>query len=257
MLARLLEVDQCASLLRLEDAQGREVPATFRALTLDGAVLVPERPLDLKAGTATHLVFILHDLRYKALATVLAAGTDTATLALPQSIELAERRKRTRGYLNFALLGLFSPMAAATPPEPSYSFAYEREASPPAEQRTPTGQAPGHEAGPDPSQSFRVDNLLNTGAPSPSNPLVFYVHDWMQSHQLNPKDHGFNSRLNAVVGPQELKVKTHRGLFAHGISYNFMSFSLPSGLQNALNLKGVRFESHVDRNSLRLGIRLK
>ena len=143
-LARLLEVESTRSILRIEDAQGREVPATFRSVTGAGAVLVPDQPLGLDAGAGTHLVFILHDLRYKAATTVLAGGPDGLTVAIPQRIDLAERRRRTRGYLNIALLGLFSPLAAAAPAEPSSTFVYASV----AEGRT------------EPSTPFKVDGLI-------------------------------------------------------------------------------------------------
>lgn len=244
---RLLEVQRTRSLLRIQDGRGREVPAAFRSLTRGEAVLAAERPLDLEAGDGTQLVFILHDLRYTARATVLSAQPCAAVLALPRRIELAERRKRSRNYLGVAFLGLFTPMAAGTLPEPSYAFASDRGPAPQAEERAPEAQNP----------SIRVGGLLKTGASSSTGGLVFYVQDWLATHPLNPKEHDFSSRLNAVLGPQEQRQKLHRGPFAHGVSYNFLSYPLPDGLQNALNMKGARFELHVDRNDVRLGIRLK
>lgn len=244
VLAYLLEVARTASLLRLEDAQGREVPATFKAITEEEVELTSERPLQLEARAGTHLVFVLHDLRYKAPTTVLALADGTITLALPARLELAERRKRTRGYLNFALLGLFSPLAAATPAEPSSTFIYET---------VQTSSA--KDGGRDQAQPFRVEGLGRAAAPS-SNLLVSFMHEWVQAHPLNPTVHGPVNRFNPAPLPNTFRQK-HRGPLAHGVTYNFLSLSLPNRVQEAFNLSSMKFETHLDRNNIRLGIRFK
>jgi hypothetical protein len=240
ILAYLVEVERTGGLLRVEDAQGREVPAALGRITRREVALVPAAPLRLGRGDGTNLVLIVHGMRFKAPTRILDSGPGTLAVALPGAVHPAERRRMARGYLKFALLSLFSPLAAAAvPAEPSYGIVYGPEAE-------TEGRAP---------RSYAMAALA-PAAPT-SNILVYYLRDWMQSHSPMLRDRAPWARPDAPPMPAPARLPHHRGLLAHGVTYHFATFTPPEGWRNAMILSSVRFELHLGRDQIRLGIRVR
>lgn len=258
VLAYLAEAQAAGGPLWVEDAQGREVPARLEQVTRTEVKVVAGGPLGLDPGAGTHLLFILYDLRFKAPALVLACGEGAVSLALPLAVQLAERRKKARGYLNFALLGLFSPLAAwAAPPEPSYHFAYETTLPAMSLEKMAGGLEAAEPTNPERPRQIKVDSLLQGGVAPKSNLLVYYMRDWMQSHSLAPRESPSGFKANPAFAPELMKARHRGGLLSHGITYNFMSLSYPSNAHSLFSINSVKLETHIDRNGFRLGIRIK
>ena len=245
------EVRRTGAIFKIEDAQGREVPARLEHLSPLGVALRPADPLDLGPGDDTNLIYILNDYRFKAPTRVLVAGPGGVSVALPAVVLLAERRKKARGYLNMALLGLFSPMAAAAAlPEPATTYAYEPGSQAVALEHRPTGETRSVRSEPP------VEGLFRPGPAAGPGLLDTYLHDWLQN------------RASAVAGPTTglgpgVPVPTslvhgrHGGLLAHGVSFHFVPCSLPAHWLGSARSANVSFEAHIDRHNVQLGIRLK
>lgn len=100
VLAYLEDAQRVRAVLLLVDHRGREVPATFVSVMEDKVVVAPQGALTVDKGGAVSLLFIQEGLRFKAPTRLLEAKPGSATLEVPSSIALAERRKKSRARLN-------------------------------------------------------------------------------------------------------------------------------------------------------------
>lgn len=100
VLAYLEDAQRVRAVLLLVDHRGREVPATFVSVMEDKVVVAPQGSLTVDKGGEVSLLFIQEGLRFKAPTRLLEAKPGSATLEVPSSIALAERRKKPRARLN-------------------------------------------------------------------------------------------------------------------------------------------------------------
>ena len=100
VLAYLEDALRVRATLLLVDQRGREVPATFVSVMEDKVVVAPQGALTVDKGGEVSLLFIQEGLRFKAPTRLLEAKPGSATLEVPSSIALAERRKKPRARLN-------------------------------------------------------------------------------------------------------------------------------------------------------------
>lgn len=114
VLAYLEEAQRVRATVTLVDGRNRETTATFGAVMEDKATLTTQGPLLAEKGQDLSLLFILDGLRFKAVGRLLEVKPGSATVELPASISLAERRRKPRARLNAreavtatALTGLF------------------------------------------------------------------------------------------------------------------------------------------------------
>jgi CheY-like chemotaxis protein len=114
VLAYLEEVQRVRVTLTLQDANGRGVQATLSSVSEERVGLSLQGPLLAEKGGAASLVFLLDGLRFKATTKLLELKPGSASVELPGTISLAERRKKPRARLNaregataIALTGLF------------------------------------------------------------------------------------------------------------------------------------------------------
>lgn len=114
VLAYLEEAQRVRTAFTLVDGRNRETPATLGAVMEDKITLTTQGPLLAEKGQDLSLLFILDGLRFKTVGRILEVKPGTATLDLPGSISLAERRRKPRARLNAreavtatALTGLF------------------------------------------------------------------------------------------------------------------------------------------------------
>ena len=246
ILACLADLQRSGGILRIEDARGQEVPARLPFLSAGKVIVAAAGPLDLGPGDATNLVFIQSDTRFKAPTRVQAQGPLGIALDLPVTVQLADRRKRSRGYLNVALVGLFSPMAAAGAGlEASYAYAYESGSHAVATERPPVAEAQ--------PQALPLANLLRAGPASGSGPFGGYLNEWLQNRTLAMSERHYASGLG-LPGPGEPGRFRHGGLSGHGVSFHFLPCSLPG---NWLGANRMRFEAHIDRHNVLVGVRIK
>jgi len=257
--AFLTEVQQVGGLVRVEDDHGREVPSSLDSVTAGEVTLTPQRTLDLTPGRETQLVLICFESRFKAAARVLHVHGTQVRVALPHRIREADRRTTSRGFLNVALWGLFSPLAvAATPPEPTTYFEYE--AGRAAAQWV---QVPQQES-PDPSPASSVPSRPLPSTPglvlgnARAHPVVDYLQDRLQS-RLNSlyARHVATPQPWLGMGGNPIRQKHDSGLLGHGCSFHFLPISAPDRWHASRSFNTMRFEVHVDRNNVQLGIRIK
>ncbi|HLP30241.1 MAG TPA: PilZ domain-containing protein, partial [Geothrix sp.] len=114
VLAYLEEAQRVRATITLVDGRNRETSGTLGAVMEDKITLSTQGPLLAEKGQDLSLLFILDGLRFKAVGRLLEVKPGSATLELPASISLAERRKKPRARLNAreavtatALTGLF------------------------------------------------------------------------------------------------------------------------------------------------------
>ena len=100
VLAYLEDAQRVRATLLLVDHRGREVPATFVSVMDDKVIVAPQGALTVDKGGEVNLLFIQEGLRFKAPTRLLEAKPGSATLEVPSSIALAERRKKPRARLN-------------------------------------------------------------------------------------------------------------------------------------------------------------
>ena len=100
VLAYLEDAQRVRVPLLLVDHRGREVPATFVSVMEDKVIVAPQSALTVDKGGEINLLFIQEGLRFKAPTRLLETKPGSATLEVPSSIALAERRKRPRARLN-------------------------------------------------------------------------------------------------------------------------------------------------------------
>ncbi len=100
VLAYLEDAQRVRATLLLVDHRGREVPATFVSVMDDKVIVAPQGALTVDKGGEINLLFIQEGLRFKAPTRLLEAKPGSATLEVPSSIALAERRKKPRARLN-------------------------------------------------------------------------------------------------------------------------------------------------------------
>ncbi len=100
VLAYLEDAQRVRAALLLVDHRGREVPATFLSVMEDKVIVAPQGSLTVDKGGEINLLFIQEGLRFKAPTRLLEAKPGSATLEVPSSIALAERRKKPRARLN-------------------------------------------------------------------------------------------------------------------------------------------------------------
>ena len=100
VLAYLEDAQRVRATLLLVDHRGREVPATFVSVMEDKVIVAPQSALTVDKGGEINLLFIQEGLRFKAPTRLLETKPGSATLEVPSSIALAERRKRPRARLN-------------------------------------------------------------------------------------------------------------------------------------------------------------
>lgn len=114
VLAYLEDAQRVRAAITVVDSKRREVAATIGAVFDDKVTLTTQGPLMADKGSDVSLLFMLDGLRFKAEARLQEAKPGSATLDLPASISLAERRRKPRARLNAreavtatALTGLF------------------------------------------------------------------------------------------------------------------------------------------------------
>lgn len=114
VLAYLEEAQRVRTVVGVVNARGLEVAATLASVGEDRVALALQGPLVAEKGAALSLVFVLDGLRFKASTHLLDAKPGTASVELPASLALAERRRAPRARLNAregatatALTGLF------------------------------------------------------------------------------------------------------------------------------------------------------
>ena len=245
------EVRRTGAIFKIENAQGREVPACIKHLSAREVTVQPADPLDLGLGEATNLIYILNDFRFKAPTRALGTGPGGITVALPEVVLLAERRKKARGYLNVALLGLFSPMAAAAAmPEPATTYSYE-----PGAQAVALEHRPAAETGA--SRAVPVEGLVRPGPAAGPGLLDTYLHDWLQNRTPTMVNNSLSSLAPGLPVPGSPIHAHHGGLLAHGVSFHFVPCSLPGHWLGSGRSANVNFEAHIDRHNVQLGIRIK
>ena len=100
VLAYLEDAQRVRATLLLVDQRGREVPATFVSVMDDKVIVAPQGSLTVDKGGEVNLLFIQEGLRFKAPTRLLEAKPGSASLEVPSSIALAERRKKPRARIN-------------------------------------------------------------------------------------------------------------------------------------------------------------
>lgn len=100
VLAYLEDAQRVRATITLMDGNGRSVAATLTAVSEERVSLNLQGPLMADKGTNLSLLFVLDSLRFKAPARLLEMKSGSATLELPSTISLAERRKKPRARLN-------------------------------------------------------------------------------------------------------------------------------------------------------------
>lgn len=297
VLAYLLDAQRRMAPLKIEDAQGREVPATLDLITPIRVVLSSREPLDLRKGAETHLVFILDNLRFKAPTRVLEADPlGSATVELPRAVDLAERRKMARGYLSaregataMAMAGLFNPLASGTVASlgPTHTLVDEALVDEAVVRTSPINAYINQ-----PIEMPRVVEVTEPvtspthkgeGAWTRTNPALdstfktAYLVDWLNARNITLHNHStvsiversinnacFDYTINAkraalvhFVEPNPFQKKVGNKPLTCGLTYTFMSRPLPEKWRRAFLMTSVRFEAYYAANSLRLGIRVR
>lgn len=114
VLAYLEEAQRAKARLVIVGSRQQEVSAHLTSVSEEGVSLALQGPLMEEPGSAVSLVFILDGLRFRAPGRLLEVKPGSASMSLPASIVLAERRKHPRARLNAregatvtALTGLF------------------------------------------------------------------------------------------------------------------------------------------------------
>ena len=100
VLGYLEDAQRVRATLLLVDQRGREVPATFVSVMDDKVIVAPQGSLTVDKGGEVNLLFIQEGLRFKAPTRLLEAKPGSASLEVPSSIALAERRKKPRARIN-------------------------------------------------------------------------------------------------------------------------------------------------------------
>jgi len=123
-LAYLEDAQRVRAHLTLLGPKGRETPATLSMVSDERISLSLQGPLLAEKGTGVSLLFILDGLRLKAATSLLEVKPGTAVVEVPETIALAERRKKPRARLNLregatatALTGLFDGIGVSGPIE--------------------------------------------------------------------------------------------------------------------------------------------
>ena len=247
----LAEVQRSRGPCKVGDARGREAPAGLERIAADGVTLTVDSPLELGKGDQVDIIFIVYDTRYKAPTHVLAVAASRIFLALPLAIHLAERRKRSRGYLNIALLGLFSPVAAAAPVESGRTYGYEPGTEAVALEQFHLAAVPSE------APAFQIQDLFTAGGTAAPGQWGAYLHQWLESRtqSLFTRRYAQNHDWSGVPAPPWQR--QHGGLLAHGFSFYFMPFGQPERWRGFAGFSSVRFELHFDRSDIQLGIRIK
>lgn len=292
VLAYLVDAQRRMAPLKIEDAQGREVPATLDLITHKRVMLSSQEPLDLGKGAETHLVFILDGLRFKAPTRVMAVDPPGAvTVELPRSVDLAERRKIARGYLSaregataMAMAGLFNPLASGAMASMGTSPAMVDEAavrtySIDASTDTPL-QTPGvvdvTESGH--SQVVQGKRLwAHTNAAWGSTFKTSYMVDWLNARSFSLDGQSTLSVVEQSITNACFEYRVHANqpsavhfrernpfprrlesaLLCQGITYTFMTRPLPAKWRRAFMMTSVNLEAYCAGNNIRLGIRVK
>jgi len=238
---------------KLEDARGREVAAGLERVAAGEVTLTAEGSLELAKGDRVNLIFIVYDTRYKAPTRVLAVDPPRISLALPLAIHLAERRKRSRNYLNIALLGLFSPLAAsAASVESGQAYGYEPGLEAVALEQFHLAAALRGEA-----PVFQIQDLFTAGGTAVPGLWGAYVHHWMESRAQSLFARRYARSQDWNGAPAPVWQRQHGGFLAHGFSFYFLPFGQPEHWRGSARVPSVRFEVHFDRNNVQLGIRIK
>ncbi len=114
VLAYLEEAQRVKARLVVAHGHGLEVAAHFSSVSEEAVALALQGPLTASKGASVSLVFILDGLRFQAPAKLVDLKPGSATVSLPQSLSLAERRRKPRARINpregamvTALTGLF------------------------------------------------------------------------------------------------------------------------------------------------------
>lgn len=114
VLAYLEDAHRVRAPITLMDPKGRQVAATLAAVAEDRVSLTLQSPLSADRGATLSLLFVLDGLRFKVSAPLAEMKPGSASLELPGTIALAERRGKPRARLNpregataTALTGLF------------------------------------------------------------------------------------------------------------------------------------------------------
>lgn len=296
VLAYLLEVQRLGGPFKIEDALGCEVSATLDQITGKGVTLTPQGSLNLGKGAETQLVFVLDGLRFTAFTSVLEVDPGTVTVELPAAVHLAERRKMSRGYLSaregaaaMAMAGLFNPLTAGSMAslEPSHALVDEMAV------RSGTADGSHHDpmsmAAPEVSEAGRYHALrveLPWTSKEVASDSVFWtspVVDWLKVRNIT-----LNSRTTASVMDQSVRTaaggytvyannhsllnftgrnpfigqspsakKMGSNAFVHGLTYTFMTRTLPEKWRHTLLLSSVRLEAYCSGNNLQLGLRVR
>lgn len=114
VLAYLEDAQRVRATLFVIDPKGREIQASLVAVTEERVTLSVQGPVMADKGQPIVLLLYLDGLRLKAKGRLLELKPGTLVMDLPQSLELAERRKKPRARMNqregatvIALTGLF------------------------------------------------------------------------------------------------------------------------------------------------------
>lgn len=114
VLAYLEDAQRVRAAITVVDSRGLEVPATLTSVGEDRVALALQGPLVAEKGAGLTLVFVLDGLRFKAPTRLQEAKPGSASVDLPGSLALAERRRAPRARLSVregatatALTGLF------------------------------------------------------------------------------------------------------------------------------------------------------
>jgi len=114
VLAYLEDAQRVRATLFVIDPKGREIQASLVAVTEERVTLSVQGPVLADKGQPVVLLLYLDGLRLKAKGRLLELKPGTLVMDLPQSLELAERRRKPRARLNqregataIALTGLF------------------------------------------------------------------------------------------------------------------------------------------------------
>jgi len=297
VLTYLTDAQRLGAPLRIEDADGHEVPATLDLLSERRVTLRAREPLHLDKGSKTHLVFILDDLRFKAPTRVLEVDGTNATVRLPQSVELAERRKVSRSCLKardgmaaMAMAGLFTPLAASQLASPETALTrIDDRADRASSQGGPLQDASPH-AGMDLPSASAAAPAFVPGMPwsrkAGASSSVFWtsqVTHWLEARHLSlggpttmsaaaPPPAGGQARSTVWAPAEFLPPSAKRNPFLGqgptqgrrnldglplGIAYTFMTRPLPETWRRSALMSRVNFEVAFSGNSLLLGVRIR
>jgi hypothetical protein len=148
--------------------------------------------------------------------------------------------------LKVALVGLFSPMAAAASlGEACFDPAHEL-----------PGLAGAVTPGMEPPRAFEAEALFSRTGAASAGFWVADVRGWLQAHSLALDNLPRFQGQGRMLGQDPLRPKLHGGLLAHSLTYKFMSCPLPERWQGALGMTRLKLEASVDRNAVRLSLRI-